>query len=182
MAIRLSVKDHVPQFKEVIRRLADTHVLVGVPADDEQPHLGSGARGPNRRTPVGHSTINNATLGYIHEHGAPEANIPPRPHLIPGVQSVQRQIGTALGAAAKAAFGGNQGEVDQNLNKAGLTAQSAVKLKITSNIPPPLKAATIAARRRRHPSRKAMTARDVTPLIDTAQYINSITYIIRKPK
>lgn len=47
--------------------------------------------------------ITNAELGYIHEYGAPEANIPARPFLIPGVESVK---GKALELMKKSYYRG----------------------------------------------------------------------------
>src|SRR5882724_12416208 len=73
---QLTVDVTVDKVKEVqlaIRALANTRVMVGIPSD-------KAAR---------KGKINNAQLGYIHEFGAPEVNIPPRPFLVPGVQGAQ---------------------------------------------------------------------------------------------
>lgn len=66
-------------------------VLVGIP-DSNATRTG----GP----------ISNATLGYIHEFGAPEASGPPRPFLIPGVEASLGDVEPYLGDAAEAALEG----------------------------------------------------------------------------
>jgi hypothetical protein len=67
-----------------------------------------------------------------------------------------------------------------------------VRLRITEGIPPPLKDATIIARarrknayknakrRRRATLRAAAVEAGATPLLDTAQYLKSITYVLRR--
>ena len=57
------------------------------------------------------------------------------------------------------------------MEAAGIEAQNAVRLRVRSNTPPPLKAATIAARKRRgHDSENT--------LVETGQFLNSHTYIV----
>lgn len=117
--------------------------------------------------------MDNATLGYIHEFGAPRANIPARPFLIPGIENGKDAINKQLQAATVAALSGNADEVDRRLHAAGLTAQNYVRARINSGIPPALTDATLAARRRRGRTGDK-------PLIDTGQLRNAITYVIRK--
>lgn len=166
---------------EALERLARSKVMVGIPADAEQPHLGAGTPGPEVRTSGG---IGNAALGYIHETGSPGQNIPARPFLVPGVELSQARWLPHLKAAATAAANGAAPAVEQEMHKAGLVAVSAVKNRIVAGIPPPLAPATIAARRRRSPGskyrRKAQTASQVTPLVDTGQLLNSLSYVVRK--
>jgi hypothetical protein len=154
-------------------------VLVGIPSDAEQPHLGAGVTGTEARSGV---PIGNAALGYIHENGSPINNIPARPWLAPGVRGSQTQWMPYFEQAGKFAFEGNLTAMDKALNAVGLTAQSAVKVRITEGIPPPLAERTVKARQRKRPSRKAQSAEDMTPLIDTAQFLGSISYVVRKGK
>jgi len=146
-----------------INRLANTRVLIGIPSTARRSD----------------SSIDNATLGYIHEHGSPARNIPARPFLRPGVTTSRPEWERYLQQAAQAAVNGNDSVMDKALNAAGQTAVSAVKLTITSKIPPPLKPATVRGRRRYrgHPATAADIA-GATPLVDTGQLLNSITYVV----
>jgi hypothetical protein len=132
------------------------------------------------------------------EAGSPARNIPARPHLRPGVEESQGVWLPYFEQAATAALAGNLGVMDRALDAAGQAAVSAVKNKITAKIPPPLQPGTVAGRRR-HRGRQGRAARAAyrqfhaayqaggsmggdttpTPLIDTSQYINSITYVKR---
>lgn len=118
------------------------------------------------------SGITNAEIGYIHENGAPEVGIPARPHLVPGVAKVQDKIEAGLANAGKLALEGKTEGVMRQLNAIGLIAQSSIRGLITAGLKPPLKPGTIAARRRRGRT-------GTKPLIDTGQYRNAITYVIR---
>lgn len=152
-----------------IRGLAKKRVLVGIPADkDARPD-----------EPIG-----NAALGYIHEHGSPARNIPARPHLVPGVEAALPEITRRLEAAAKAAMAGEAAQVEQYLGQAGQAAVNSVQRLIQAGIPPPLAQATVNRRRIRTPGssyrRLATRPEDTTPLIDTATYIRSLTWVIRE--
>jgi hypothetical protein len=72
--------------------------------------------------------------------------------------------------------------MDRALNAAGQTAVSAVKTKIINGLEPPLSPRTVAARQRKRKGRKAQTAAQMTPLVDTAQLLNAYTYVIKKGK
>lgn len=173
----LKTTDNFGELLKALRLLSRTTVLVGVPSDDEEKF---GATSENQRTDV---DITNAQIGYINEFGAPEVNIPPRPHLIPGVEQAMPEITRRLRAAGDAAFAARPMAATKNFHAAGLTAQASVRNVIARGIPPPLAPATVAARRRRSAGstyrRKAATASDVTPLIDTGDYVGSISYVVR---
>jgi hypothetical protein len=165
-----------------LKKLANTRLLIGVPSE------AAPREGP----------ISNAAIGYIMEIGSPAQNVPARPHLKPGVEQSRDRWEPYMRQAAQAALEGNDGRMDRALNAAGQTAVSAVKSKITAGIPPPLKPETVAARRR-HRGQRGRAARaayrqfhtrfeagietgfgGITPLVDTAQYINSITFVKRQ--
>lgn len=174
-------KDNVNLFVDAVRKLTAKEVLVGIPKAnvDRQPT-------PDDPNP----SVNNAELGYIHEFGAPEANIPPRPFLIPGVKSIQPQSVKRLKAAAKFALEGNLTKAMSQMDALGLIAQEAVQVRIKDGIPPPIKEATKMGRLRRKTSYKNATparkrkmmekwlAGDFTPLIDTGSLYQSITYVV----
>lgn len=159
------VFDNVRKVANSMRALAENQVLVGVP-QEEAPRKGE--------------PISNAQLGYIHETGAPEANIPARPHLVPGVSESRDDWLPRLRESVKASFEGRDSAVLGNMNGAGLIAQNAVHKKIQANIPPPLAESTVYARQHRKKNRRK--ASTVTALIDTGQYLKSLIYVIRKRK
>lgn len=153
------VLDKVSEVMKGIALLAGTRVMVGVPAskaarEDGQP-------------------INNAALAYIHDNGAPEANIPARPFLKEGVESAQAEINDGFRKVGEAALDGNPGAAERGFHAVGLKAQAAVRAKITAGPFQPLKPATLAARRRRGRT-------GTKPLLDTAQLRNAINYVVRK--
>lgn len=168
------VIDRAAEIQKAIHLLAASRVMVGIPATTAL----------RRSEPGQPSTINNAALAYIHEHGSPEANIPARAFLKPGVQNAKNEISAGLKVAARLALEGRTDAVDRQLHRVGMMGRDAVKAKITAGPFVPLKPATIAARRRRSAGskyrRKATSAADVRPLIDTAQMRNAINYVIRK--
>jgi hypothetical protein len=191
--------------------LSRRRVLVGIPAG-ESPREGG--------------TITNAAIGYINEFGSPAANIPARPHLVPGVQNALPAVTKYFEAAARAALAGNTGAVDTYFEQAGQKAVDSVKSLIRSQLKPLLAESTVKARRLRRPDihyrvrmqivdaveaakgtprgsparlllaqlrerynlgkqvylRKAQTPEEATPLLDTSNYINSITSVVTTEK
>lgn len=141
-----------------INELVKKQVLVGVPDS-----------APDRKE----CPLSNAQIGYILEHGSPANNLPPRPHLLPGVQDARPKVEPELQAGVNAALDGDAQLVDTRLNRAGILAASAVKAKVNSNVQPALSERTLADRRRRGVTRE-------NTLVDTAQYRNSITHVVRK--
>ena len=163
----VTIKDNSAAIAQALRDLSRRRVLVGVPAANNQRDDGG---------------IGNAALAYIHNFGAPEANIPARPFMEPGIAAAQPAITTAFDYAIRAALKGDSTKVNANLVIAGTKAVSAIHQVIQAGIPPPLKPATVAARRRRSKGstyrRKASVASDTTPLIDTGELLKSITYVV----
>ena len=117
--------------------------------------------------------LSNAEIGYIQETGSPANNIPARPHLVPGVQDARPKFEPQLQKSVEAALDGDLEQVQRRLNMAGIAAQNSVRAKVNSNIAPELAESTLEARRRRGVTRE-------NTLVDTGQYRNSITYVIRK--
>jgi len=172
------IVDNVAKATAGIAALGTTRVMVGVPAE-------KGSRKDGE-------PINNAALAYIHEHGAPEAGIPARPFLKPGIEAKQPEIEAGLVKTGRAALEGNPSAVDRGFNAVGLIGQAAVRTKITEGPFQPLSEATLRDRARRGrkgaaqelANRKAgMPASNdlAKPLIDTGQLRNSLNYVIRKP-
>lgn len=178
------VHDHVAALDRAFNYIADTRVAVGIPSTRAGRENEDG------------QDINNAALGYIHENGAPEVGLPPRPHLIPGILRVQSQTEAGLRRAAEAAMDGDQPAAERSLNAVGLRAASSVKQVLREGVPPPIQDDTIRNRRfgrqtksmrpgekeelRRRASGQAPAMDLVKPLINSAQLLNSYTYVLRK--
>ncbi len=142
--------------------IATHKVMVGVPASKAQRDDPSEA-------------INNAEIGYLNEHGAPEANIPARPHLVPGARSIRTEVVRRFKAIGQQALSGDIKAVTRGLHAVGLLGQAAVRKRITDGPFEPLADSTLYARQHR----KVAPRQGEKPLIDTGQYRNSITYVIR---
>jgi len=151
-------KDRSDAVVDALEALVKKQVLVGIPAEAAERKEDE--------------ELNNAARLYIHEFGAPEANIPARPTLMPGIRDAQEGVNKYFRASAKAAIAGDAGAVDVNLHRAGTVARDAVKEKINSNIPPPLAAVTIA-------KRIALGVTRTNTLVMTGQMRNAVTYVVR---
>lgn len=169
------VSDNSQSIFDALKSIAKKEVLVGIPEEDSD----------RDDVPFG-----NAGIGYINEKGSPAQNIPARPHLVPGVQSVQDQTVPKLKAAAQAALEGNEDRAERELNVAGTLAANGVKRYMTITGFTPLADSTVEARARRgRKGAKEEMARRASgepagtdlakPLIDTGQYRRAITHVVR---
>eukprot|EP01037_Dinobryon_pediforme_P023422 gene23422-24868_t len=93
---------------ERIKAMTKSEVLVGIPdqnaprsADEDEARKASG------------EPVNNAELGYIHEFGVPEQNIPARPFLIPGITAVKARLATILGNGVRKTLSGDGAAAEQ---------------------------------------------------------------------
>ncbi len=144
--------------KTAIRGLLKTQVLVGFPAGGEQ------AEGS-------HLTL--AQLAYIQDRGAPEANIPAREFMAPGIRAVQDQIAVQLRRAAQAAIMGDAAGVEAAQTGAGIVAVGSIKNLITEGISPALAPKTLAARKR-------VGFEGKTPLLRTGQLRNGVQFVLAR--
>lgn len=183
----LVVEDNTKKLLDALQALPGASVLVGIPEAEAQ-------RLPEPGEP---QTMNNAALGYVHEFGSPANNIPARPFLIPAVRETRERVQHYLKQAAQFALGGDKLRMTKALHAAGMVAASKAKSIITAGIAPPLSDRTLQARARRkagrgHRINKGAVAElearakglapstvNAKPLIDTAQMLNSITYVVR---
>lgn len=167
--------DNTQALFDALRAISNKDVLVGIPAEDSQ----------REDVPFG-----NAGIGYINEKGSPAQNIPARPHLQPGVKSVEDQTIPLLKAAAQAALDGNMSGADRALNQAGTVAANGVKRYMTITGFTPLAESTLEGRaaRGRKGAAKELASRaaenlpdnaNARPLIDTGQYRRAITSVVR---
>lgn len=155
-------KDRTKDLAKALKALTTREVLIGIPSEKAQ-------RQPDQDDP---EPLNNAEIGYLQEHGSPEANIPARPFLAPGVASIGDEAAKRLAAGARRALDGDLPAVDKTLNAVGLIGQNAVREKITDGPFVPLKASTLANRKRRGRIGDR-------PLIDTGQLRNAVSFVVR---
>jgi hypothetical protein len=150
------IKDITANIAKSLDQMSAKEVYVGVPQAES-------SRGESKT---------NAEIGYINEFGSPINNIPPRPHLVPGVASAKEQTVNILKKGASNALV-DIARLDKALTAVGLLNASAVKLyiKAGTNLLP-LAEKTLEERR-------AKGAFGEKPLIRTAQYLKSITYVVR---
>lgn len=169
--------------------LADVEVLVGFPEDTTTRTDDSVSQG-----------ITNATLGYIHDNGAPEQNIPARPFMLPGMAEATGTVTDKLAQVLKAVSQGKGPSViEQGMTHVGLIAKLAIQNTINAGLEPPLSPRTIASRSRSRGTdsqrlseleHAALTGKGIDegflqgalgikPLINTGQLRNAVNYVIR---
>lgn len=126
----------VEEIESAFDALEKRRVLVGVPASSSARDDGA--------------EINNAALLYIHEHGAPEINLPARPVMKIGLNNAREQIKRQLAAAAREALAGRKGGVTARLQAVGLIAQASIKeVFATSQDLAPLALSTLRSKARK---------------------------------
>lgn len=153
------VQDNTRAVLASIKRATRKTVLIGVPY--------------NHTARPGDVGVSNAMIGHLNEFGSPTQNIPARPHLVPGVLKARAKVVEVLHKALIAEIAhGEPDDIDKGLHAAGLMAVASVKTTITDRLTPALSPVTL--------QRRAVKGRTGDlPLIDTGQYLNSITYVIR---
>ena len=112
--------------------------------------------------------LGNVEIGAIHEFGAPSRGIPRRPFLSGAAEAYRNEIAT-LKAKLAGRFLDGKLSVLQVLGLLGTAHTAQVKRKLTQGPWEALKAATIAARKRR-------SVGSERPLVDTGQLRNAINY------
>lgn len=117
-----------------------------------------------------HAGGNGKTVGEIAEiHEIGRGNVPARPWLRPIVDGKRAEIQARLKIIATETAAGRI-TTAQGMDQLGLAIVGAIKRRIVSGINPPLAASTIARK-----INSAGQHKD-TPLIDTAQFLGSITH------
>lgn len=155
------LKNRVPELAAALKVMANRRVLVGIPSDAAD----------NERTDA---PITNAQIGFINEFGAPEMNIPARPHLIPGVEDAWPDAQRRMAKGAEQILKlrpGPSAIVNNALEGAGMLARDAVVQRINDVLTPELAPATLADRR-------SKGFKGESPLIVTGTYKQSITYVL----
>lgn len=176
--------DNMRAFADAITELTSEAVMAGFPADEK----------PREDEEGNPSLITNAALGYIHNTGVPELNIPARPFMVEGIESKQTQIVTALEQTGIAALDGDRDATKAGLDSVGMLAQAGIRQKIVDGPFVPLKESTLRGRVQMGgdigtaaaaelASRRAGNAPNpdnVRPLNATGQMRNAVNYVIRK--
>ena len=174
--------DNLANLVKSLTAIADTKLLVGIPRettdrDDDTP-------------------FTNADIGYVQEFGDAAGRIPPRPFLYPTVKANRAEIVKRLKLAGQYGLAGKPEMVLKVYEGLGLFLQAEVRKRIQSNIPPPLAESTVRGRiaRRKSKAWRAKRTAQVeanlaagaaagegifTPLIDTANLLGAITYVVR---
>lgn len=172
-------KDRVPDVLKAVKDLTLKRVLIGIPEDK--------AARPDD------ANASNAVIGYVLETGDPSRNLPARPFLVPGVESVTDDAVTKLQRAGVKALEGDTQATETALTSIGLNAAGAVKDKMDAGPFAPLADATLRARISAKKGGDAGASAELKrreqglppstdyaqPLIDTGNLQNSITYVIR---
>lgn len=193
---KISFKGELQDLLAGLEILLDARVLVGFPDDtsDRKPALDENGK------PVD-TDLTNAVLGYIHDNGAPEANIPQREFMTPGVEAVLDDVTELLSKTAKAVLaGGGPEKAMAGLTQVGFKAANSIKRTINEGIPPPLSDFTLRQRmkkgRKNGGGARKGAAQELDrrwageepsteyakPLVDTAQMRNAVTFVIRSRK
>ncbi len=150
--------DRVASVLALVKRASRKTVLIGIPYDHTA-----------RPGDVG---VSNAMIGHLNEFGSPTQNIPARPHLVPGVLAVRARVTGILEQGLIDEAAGAPDALDKAMHAAGLVAVGSVKTTITNRLSPALAIYTLQKR-----AEKGRTG-DL-PLIDTGQYLNAVTYVVR---
>lgn len=153
----------VKGLEKAFKKLKQTAIYVGIPY---------GSKGDARND----SPITNSQLGFIHERGSPSANIPARPFLGPGVESVIDDLRAGMQASAKAIIAEDESGFDAELEKTAIRAVSGVKDYMSSAHFVPLAPATVRARRKKIKS----DDQTIKPLIDTGSLRDAIDGVVVK--
>lgn len=153
-------KDDLVRIILGVNELTKVDVLIGVPQERDARDDGS--------------DFGNASIAFVQEFGSPVNNIPPRPHIVPGIEkALPRAVEDGIKMAGLAALKGDLKKIDAYFHIAGQTCADSIRDVIRRGVPPPLAKRTLDAR-------KARGKFSTTPLIDTGNYYRSITYVLRR--
>lgn len=182
VAAQATVKttDRTGTLKKLLDDIGAMEVYVGIP-EDRAPRKGEGE-------------ISNAQLMYIHTHGSPVRNIPPRPVIEPAIEAQGNKgpIADELAKAAKEVLNGNPSEAVRHLEKAGMTGMNSARAWFEdprNNWAPNTRATALhKLRKLKGRARKEALAKLAggsvpegvsRPLVDTGELRKSITYVVK---
>jgi hypothetical protein len=181
--------DNLHHLEKQIKALTAKRILVGFPAD-EAPRTEEDPAFPN--------PITNAALGYIHNYGAPEAGIPQREFMEPGIRNAEPVTTPMFKKLGQAALkGADQSKIDKGLTAIGIIAAESIKMKIMDGPFLPLARSTLEGRTNATVNEALLLKResghsvpsdlhsDLTgtrPLNDSGQMRNAVTSVLRDAK
>jgi len=158
--------DNTKMVYDAIQDLCEYEVKIGFPKEYRKRHVM--ASDELRRHGV---HLDNPQIAYILEHGDTKLNIPRRPFLVPGVESVMPKIIPLLGPAIREVLA--KGIPRDALINMGRTARNGVRWYILFGNHKPLRPATITAR-------KLAGITLTIPLIETGRLRNALSFMIDK--
>lgn len=119
-----------------------------------------------------------AAVAVTQERGSVRKNIPARPFMSTTVDKHRaewnEQVRRGANAIAEGRFTGAQ-----VMDAIGALAAGDIRKTISEIQQPPLKEATVAARKRRYKDKKTVGSL-TKPLVDTAVMVNAVTYAVEK--
>lgn len=162
---KVTVKDR--KWRDLLKRM--------VPVDKLRVHVGvlasKGGDAVHKPRDGSKGSITLLEIAAIHEFGSPAANIPERSFIrasfAEGSEGAE-EMGILSERIAKTLVTTDRITIQQGLDMLGMRAVTIMRDRIINHIPPPNAPATI--------EKKGSS----TPLIDTSQLINSLTYEIRR--
>ena len=141
------------RIKRDFKRLAqDPFVKIGYPSEK------ASTNSKHEAEASGNQDLTNVMLAVIHEFGAPGANIPERSWIRSSFDENVRRNNARIQKLIGRIIDGNT-SIEQALDLIGLLAQSQMKKKMQTGIPPSLK------------------TRSGTALIDTGQLLNALQFV-----
>ena len=133
---------------------------------------------------TGSSDGRSRMLLAVHEHGAPDMHIPPRPVVKPALAqaSVRAEMASAMLDACAAANKGDMDGMKAALERSGQAGVDGIHAYIDAGIPPPNAPVTLTGGWIRNPvSGKPVKIKGksgATPLVDTGQLYHAFDYEI----
>jgi hypothetical protein len=140
--------------------------------------------------------ITNAAIAYVQDRGSPEQNIPARPFMVPGIESVDQKVVASMEAVGLAALDGDTQGIDQGLHATGQIAKQGIQRKIVDGPFAPLADSTLKARAHRGGSTGKAAQQELDrraagedpgvdlarPLNYTGQLHDAVQYALRNAK
>lgn len=104
--------DKLPQILASLEKAQDKDILIGIP----QQKASREGDGPT-----------NAELAYLHEHGDPAHNIPPRAFLQPSMEANKMTIADKMGGVINSALSGDTAGVENKMEALSLYGANKAK-------------------------------------------------------
>ena len=173
MSVQNRMMEKNERFLKYLKSVLDIGIYVGI---------------PEQNAPRSKGEMNNATLLYIHTHGSPKRNLPPRPLLEPALKANDEKIANDLALVSKYLLDGNHVQAMRAMVATGQDAVNIIRGWFTDpqNNWADVKRATQLRKinkLRGKKKKEALASFEAgepvgTPLIDTGELRKSITYVL----